>query len=207
VRRARLPLALMSLMSLMSLTLCLTGCVRGCTSSRPPIHLNPNMDQQPKYQAQEASDFFYDGATMRLPIPGTVALDDAIEETAVETGKDAAGAFVPASPIPVDEALLARGAERYTIYCAPCHTDNGNGQGILFQRGKVPTADLAGEKVLPMPDGQIFDVITNGFGLMQGYRWPVSAHDRWAIVAHVKTLQAQRAGSSAASPVAAAVAP
>lgn len=184
MKRALLPVVLL---------LGLTGCVRGCTSSRPPIHINPNMDTQPKYLAQEASEFFYDGATMRPPIPGTVALDDPIEETALETGKDPAGAFVTASPVPVDDAVLARGADRYAIYCAPCHTDSGNGQGILFERGKVPTADLASEKVLAMPDGQLFDVITNGSGLMAGYRWPIAAADRWAIVAHVKTLQAKRA--------------
>ncbi len=194
MRRAALPLLLL---------LSLTGCVRGCTSSSPPVHLNPNMDWQPKVQAQEASDFFYDGSAMRPPIPGTVALDDLIEETAADTGKDAGGAFVAASPVPVDDALLARGAARFTIYCAPCHTESGNGQGILYQRGKVPTADLAQEKVRVMPDGQIFDVITNGSGLMQGYRWPIPAHDRWAIVAHVRVLQAKRP-PEAAAPVAAA---
>jgi mono/diheme cytochrome c family protein len=176
---------------LLSLLL-LTGCVRGCTSSRPPIHVNPNMDRQPKYLSQEASDFFYDGATMREPIPGTVALDDPIEETVIDTGKDGTGAFVTASPIAVDDAVLARGQERYAIYCAPCHTDSGNGQGILFERGKVPTADLALDKYRVMPDGQIYDTITNGFGLMPGYRWPIGAADRWAIVAHVRKLQAQR---------------
>ena len=186
--------------------LSLTGCVRGCTSSRPPIHVNPNMDWQPKVQAQEASDFFYDGSAMRQPVPGAVALDDPIEETAADTGKDGAGVFVASSPVPVDDALLARGAERYTIYCAPCHTDSGNGQGILYQRGKVPTADLASEKVRVMPDGQIFDTITNGFGLMQGYRWPIPAHDRWAIVAHVRGLQAKRppVPTDAAAPAAGA---
>jgi mono/diheme cytochrome c family protein len=158
------------------------------------------MDLQPKYQAQEASAFFYDGSTMRLPIPGTVALDDPIEETAVETGKDTTGAFVAASPVPVDEALLARGADRYAIYCTPCHTETGNGQGILFERGKVPTADLAAEKSRAMPDGQLFDTITNGFGLMPGYRWPIPAADRWAIVAHVRVLQAARGVPAAPAP-------
>jgi hypothetical protein len=190
VKRALAPLVLAA---------CLTGCVRGCTSSRPPIHINPNMDTQPKYLAQEASEFFYDGATMRPPIPGTVAVDDPVEETALETGKDPAGAFVSASPIAIDDAVLARGADRYTIYCAPCHTESGNGQGILYERGKVPTADLALEKYRVMLDGQLFDVITNGFGLMPGYRWPIAAPDRWAIVAHVRTLQAKRAPAAPAA--------
>ena len=182
--------------------LSLTGCVRGCTMSHPPIHPNPNMDWQPKVQAQEESKFFYDGSGMRQPVPGAVALDDLIEETAADTGKDAAGAFVAASPVPVDDALRERGAQRFSIYCAPCHTETGNGQGILYQRGKVPTADLASDKVRVMPDGQIFDVITNGSGLMQGYRWPIPSHDRWAIVAHVRELQAKR--PPPAAPVAAA---
>lgn len=199
MRRTALPMLLL---------LSLTGCVmRGCTSSKPPVHLNPNMDWQPKVQAQEASDFFYDGSGMRQPIPGTVALDDIIEETPADTGKDAAGAFVASSPVPVDDALLARGNERYTIYCAPCHTASGNGQGILYQRGKVPTADLASDKVRTMPDGQIFDVITNGSGLMPGYRWPVGAHDRWAIVAHVRELQAKRPVEPAAAAAATAATP
>src|SRR5262245_23052080 len=167
------------------------------------------MDWQPKVQAQEGSEFFYDGSGMRQPIPGTVALDDVIEETPAETGKDATGAFVASSPIPVDDALLARGAERFTIYCAPCHTESGNGQGILYQRGKVPTADLANDKVRTMPDGQLFDTITNGFGLMQEYRWPIPAHDRWAIVAHVRELQAKRppVPTDAAAPAPAPAAP
>ncbi len=55
------------------LALSLLGCARGCTSSRPPIHIVPNMDWQPKVKAQAESDFFYDGAAMRTPVPGTVA--------------------------------------------------------------------------------------------------------------------------------------
>ena len=91
-----------------------------------------------------------------------------------------------------EKVAHARAEPVFARHCAPCHTDSGNGQGILYQRGKVPTADLASEKVRVMPDGQIFDTITNGFGLMQGYRWPIPAHDRWAIVAHVRELQAKR---------------
>jgi mono/diheme cytochrome c family protein len=179
------------------------GCVvRGCTSSRPPIHVVPNMDDQEKVQAQEASSFFYDGAAMRLPVEGTVARGELRADVAVETGKDAQGAFVTQSPVPVDDAVLARGLDRYGIYCAPCHTDSGNGKGILFERGKVPTTDLAVDKVLAMSDGQLFDTITNGFGLMPGYRWPLSVPDRWAIVAHVRVLQRERAAQ--APPVAAA---
>ena len=87
----------------------LAGCARGCTSSRPPIHLNPSMDNQPKVRPQSASTFFYDGSGMRQPVPGTVAIDGLKEDTAFFTGKGADGQFVAKIPVPVDEALLEIG--------------------------------------------------------------------------------------------------
>ena len=140
----------------------LSGCVRGCASSRPPIHLNPSMDDQPKVRAQTASTFFYDGASMRQPVPGTVAIDGLKEDTAFFTGKGADGPCVTTNPVTLDDTVLERGKLRYTIYCQPCHDARGDGKGILFQRGNVPTATFNQEKILKYPDGQIFDVITNG---------------------------------------------
>jgi hypothetical protein len=170
----------------------LSGCARGCTSSRPPIHLNPSMDDQPKVRPQTASRFFFDGASMRPPVPGTVAIGELREDTGFFEGKGPDGDFVAAIPVAVDEALLERGRERYEIYCQPCHDGRGDGRGILFQRGNVPTATFHQDKVQNYPDGQLFDIITNGSGLMAGYRWPIPPADRWAIVAHVRELQRAR---------------
>ncbi len=178
-------------------TVVVSGCARGCTSSRPPIHLNPSMDNQPKVRPQAASTFFYDGAAMREPVPGTVAIDGLKEDSAFFTGKGPDGQFVSTSPVAVDEGLLARGRDRYHIYCQPCHDARGDGRGILFQRGNVPTASFHQEKLLKYTDGQIFDVITNGTGLMAGYKWPIPPEDRWAIVAHVREMQRERAARAA----------
>jgi mono/diheme cytochrome c family protein len=178
--------------------LALTGCVRGCPSSRPPIHINPNMDDQPKYQPFEASRFFYDGKAMREPIPGTVARNDVRAQDAFHTGKDAGGAFVLTSPVEPDDALLARGADRYRIYCSPCHDVRGNGRGILYERGKVPTPSLHEERIRALPDGEMFDVVTLGKGLMPSYGYPIPPADRWAILAHVRRLQRERVASEAA---------
>ena len=180
----------------------LSGCARGCTSSRPPIHLNPSMDDQPKVRSQTASTFFYDGASMRQPVPGTVAIGGLKEDAAFVTGKGADGQFVATIPGPMDEARLERGRQRYVIYCQPCHDARGDGKGILFQRGNVPTATFHQEKILKYPDGQIFDVITNGVGLMPAYRWPIPPADRWAIVAYVRELERRRPASAAAPPTA-----
>jgi mono/diheme cytochrome c family protein len=178
----------------------LTGCARGCTSSRPPIHLNPSMDDQPKVRPQSASNFFQNGAAMREPVPGTVPIGGLKEEDVFFTGKAADGQFVAAIPVPVDEALVARGEGRYKIYCQPCHDPRGDGRGILFQRGNVPTASVHQDRIRAYPDGQIFDVITNGTGLMAGYRWPIPPADRWAIVAYVRELQRERLARAADAP-------
>jgi mono/diheme cytochrome c family protein len=187
-RRVRGALALSALVSL-------TSCARGCTSSRPPIHINPSMDDQPKVLPQTASTFFYDGASMRRPVPGTVPIGG-LKEDAVLTGKGADGNFVATGPVTVNAALLERGRQRYEIYCRPCHDARGDGKGILFQRGNVPTASFHQEKILKYPDGQIFDVITNGMGLMPAYRWPIPPADRWAIIAYVRELERNRLASA-----------
>ena len=179
----------------LSSAVALSGCARGCTSSRPPIHLNPSMDDQPKVLAQTANDFFYNGASMREPVPGTIPIGGLKEDTAFFTGKGADGQFV-AIPVKVDEALLERGRQRYVIYCQPCHDARGDGKGILFQRANVPTATFHQDKILKYADGQIFDIMTNGQGLMPSYRWPIPPADRWAIIAYVRELERKRLAST-----------
>jgi mono/diheme cytochrome c family protein len=175
-----------------------TPACRGCASSRPPIHVNPSMDDQPKYLPQAESRFFYDGATMQKPVPGTVARGELREDRALYEGKDAAGALLATSPLPSTPERLARGQERFRIYCQPCHDARGDGKGILFQRASVPTTSLHSDKVRGAPDGHIFDVITNGVGLMPAYRWPIPPEDRWAIVAWVREMQKERRDQEAA---------
>ena len=195
-RRRHLRALALTLMSVVALS----GCARGCTSSRPPIHINPSMDDQPKVRPQAASSFFYDGASMRMPVPGTVAIGELRENAAFFTGQGADGQFVADIPVTVDEALVERGRQRYEIYCQPCHDARGDGRGILFQRGSVPTASFHDEERLAYPDGQIFDIITNGSGLMSGYRWPIPPADRWAIVAYVRQLQREQLARVANAP-------
>ena len=187
----------------MTLVVGLTGCARGCTSGQPPIHLNPSMDDQPKVLAQTASMFFYNGQSMREPVPGTIPVGGLKEDAAFFTGKDAEGQFVAKVPMTVNDALVERGHQRYAIYCQPCHDAKGDGKGILFQRGNVPTASFHQEKILNYPDGQIFDVVTNGFGLMPGYRWPIPPADRWAIISYVRELERKRLASTAVAPASA----
>jgi mono/diheme cytochrome c family protein len=198
IARPRCGLSAIALTCLVALS----GCVRGSTSSRPPVHINPSMFDQPKVLPQTASNFFYDGSSMRQPVPGTVAVDGLKEDTAFFTGVGADGNPVAAIPVTVDAALLERGHERYGIYCQPCHDARGDGKGILFQRGNIPTASFHQDKILKYPDGLLFFVITNGSGLMPAYRWPIPPADRWAIIAYVRELERKRLESAKGAPAA-----
>jgi mono/diheme cytochrome c family protein len=163
------------------------GC-RGCPSQRPPIHLNPNMDRQPKLIAQAESGFFADGAAMRAPLEGTVARGELALPEAVRTGRTGDG-FVAAIPVSVDERVLARGAERYEIYCGLCHGERGDGRGMLWERAQIASANLHDERIRALAPGQVFDVVSHGSGLMGRYDYAIPIADRWAIVAWVRQLQ------------------
>jgi mono/diheme cytochrome c family protein len=99
-------------------------------------------------------------------------------------------------------ALLRRGRERYDIFCSPCHSVQGDGDGIVVRRGFPHPPGYAEPVLLSAPDGHFYDVITNGYGVMFGYGDRIPPADRWAIVAYVRALQlAQHAAVASLSPV------
>ena len=170
------------------------GCMRGCTSSRPPIHFNPNMDRQEKFLPQQSSEFFYDGKAARPRVPGTVARGKLVENVTHAIGKSPWGYYLSEVPLPVDEQLLARGEERFGIYCTPCHGEKADGDGMLSRRTGVKTANLLEDRFQQMAPGKVYETVTVGKGLMPGYRYPIPQDDRWAIVAWVRQLQSQAPG-------------
>jgi mono/diheme cytochrome c family protein len=156
------------------------------------------MDNQPKYKAQAASPFFADGRASHLPVEGTVAHGQLKEDDALYTGK-VGSEYVKIVPLPIDEALLRRGQERFNISCAPCHGRTGMGNGMVAQRalGALVPANLQDERIRQVPDGYLFDVITNGVRSMQSLRHQIPESDRWAIIAYLRALQrSQHAASS-----------
>ena len=175
--------------SLTALLVLMVSCFRGSTSEKPPIHLNPNMDDQPKYKAQAESNFFVDGRTMRMPLEGTVAQNELFEDQAYYFGRKDNGGFVKTSPVEIDEKLSARGEHRYNIYCAPCHNSNGDGKGIIIEKGFLPPPSFHQDKYRQYPDGQIYDVIANGYRNMPSYKHQIPVHDRWAVTGFVRALQ------------------
>ena len=172
--------------------LSLAGC--GVTTTKPPVEVFSDMRRQPKYKALEAGPFFSDGRASRPPVPGTVAAERLIGDEAFETGI-AGKMYVGRNPRPIDAALLARGRERFDIYCSACHDRAGDGKGIVAVRTAWLAVNLHDARILQMSDGEVFNVATYGRRTMPAYRFQTSAADRWAIVAYVRALQ--RAGQGA----------
>lgn len=182
------------------MALVVTSCYRGKPSEDPPIHLNPNMDSQPKYEAQEESDFFENGMTMRPPVAGTVARGDLREDDAYYRGKNADGSLVDRMPVDMTMDLLQRGKQRYNIYCAPCHDQTGSGKGIIIKKGFLPPPSIHLDRLRQSPDGHFYDVISNGIRNMPSYKHQIPVADRWAIVAYVRALQRSQNANAADVP-------
>jgi mono/diheme cytochrome c family protein len=126
---------------------------------------------------------------MRQPVDGTVARGYLREDTEYYEGKNAKGEFINNVPIEIDMNMLERGQERYNIYCSPCHSLVGDGRGILVKKGYLPPPSFHIDRIRAMPDGQIYDVITNGVRNMPSYRQQINPDDRWAIVGYMRALQ------------------
>lgn len=181
--------------ALIGLVVVAAGC-RGGTSELPPYHGWTDMDFQQKYLPEAASTLFPDGRAMRPLVEGTVAQGQLREDDAMYRGKNADGSFIADVPIQVDEATLKRGQERYNIYCAPCHDEAGSGHGMVVKRGYPLPIDLGSDRVKTMPDGEIFNVITNGVRNMPSYRKQIPVEDRWKIVTWVRVLNKSQHAST-----------
>ncbi len=147
-----------------------------------------DMHDAPRYEAFEASSTFPDNRASRTPPAGTVARGWLRDDEALYTGK-INGVPVDEFPVPIGHDELARGQQRFNIYCTPCHGRLGDGQGMVVQRGLRQAASYHQDRLRQEKNGYFYDVITNGFGAMQGYAEQIPVRDRWLIIAYVRTLQ------------------
>jgi mono/diheme cytochrome c family protein len=184
---------------------------RGEHFAKPPFEIFPDMIYQDKVKDQQPSAFFADGMAARAPIPGTVAEEMPAVNDYWATGKwddTHWGDGIPVHdavdggrPLQIDAANMARGRERYTISCEVCHGAAGDGQGITSKYGLNGAANYHTDRLRLEPDGQLFDTITNGKGMMLGYGYNVTIDDRWRIVMYIRALQrSQNAAYADASP-------
>jgi mono/diheme cytochrome c family protein len=169
--------------AVVSATLILSGC-------------RQDMHDQPRFKPLAESDFYSDLRSARAPVENAVARGQLQEDTYFYTGKlgNNPGDYMP---FPVNEEVLARGEQRFNIYCAPCHSRLGDGNGTIVQRGFRHPPSYHDDRLRKAPLGYFFDVMTNGFGAMPDYASQIPPQDRWCIVAYIRALQlSQRAAMS-----------
>jgi hypothetical protein len=148
-----------------------------------------DMHNQPKFTPLRESDFYGDHRSARPLVEGTVARGHLDADELLYTGK-VDGKDATEFPWPVTSQVLARGRERFDIYCSPCHDRTGGGDGMIVRRGYRRPPSFHIDRLREAPVGHFFDVVTNGFGAMPDYRDQVPVPDRWAIIAYIRALQA-----------------
>jgi mono/diheme cytochrome c family protein len=180
------PAVRAALLLLVAASLLMAGCAQ-----------TGQMVDQSRYDPLEASAFFADGASARAFPPNTVSYQgaDSDPDSPARTGLDEAGQPVTAIPVVIDAALVQEGQERYTIFCATCHGADGagNGRATTFGFPKPPPL-----QDMNLTDGQVFNIITNGQGLMYPYGYRVKPDERWAVIAYIRALRLKGGAVNAA---------
>jgi hypothetical protein len=158
-----------------------------------------DMQVMPYERPLVASDFYADKRSERPIIEGTVARGHLNADTYFYTGKigNNDGDYMP---FPVTEDVLKRGQQRFNIYCSPCHSELGDGNGMIVQRGYKRPPSYHIDRLRKAPIGYFFDVMTNGFGAMPDYSEQVAPADRWAIAAYIRALQLSQHATEADVP-------
>jgi mono/diheme cytochrome c family protein len=152
-----------------------------------------DMHDAPRYDPLKKSDFFPDRRTARPLIDGTVARGQLRADDAYYTGK-IDGQPISALPagLTLDKALIERGQSRFNVYCSPCHSQTGEGDGMVVRRGYKQPPSLHDPRLRSQPIGYFYDVATRGFGQMPDYAAQIQPRDRWAVAVYIRALQLSR---------------
>jgi mono/diheme cytochrome c family protein len=148
-----------------------------------------DMHDAPRYDPLEESAFFANSSSARMPVANTVPRGFMREDDHLYAGR-VNGQLAVELPMPLTPALMARGQERFNVFCSPCHGQTGIGDGMVVQRGFRQPPSYHEDRLVDAPIGYFYDVMTNGFGAMQDYAAQVPVEDRWAIAAYIRALQA-----------------
>jgi len=189
-----------AVLTLVLVMVAVVGCSQHSTSEDPPIHLVQNMDDQLKVKPQSESKYYADGLAMRTPIEGTVARGQHHPDSAFfYTGMDNER-YLKVNPRSDDDGLLARGEERYRIFCEPCHGAVGGGKSIMVEKKMPPPPSFHEFRLRDSADGYFFHVISNGLGNMPPYKYQIPPKDRWAIVSFIRALQGEHPAAPNSTP-------
>lgn len=169
------------------------------TSAALAAGCRQDMHDAPRYDPLEESAIWRNHQSALPIVQGTVARGHLNDDTVLYEGKQD-GQPATAFPFAITKADLDRGQERFNVYCSPCHDRTGTGNGMVVQRGYRQAASFHIDRLRDAPAGYLFDVISNGFGVMPDYRAQITADDRWRIIAYVRALQLSRHATTADVP-------
>jgi hypothetical protein len=180
----------MKMFSTLFMLALIAAMLAGCEKAKQDMY------DQPKYKPFAPSKLFSDGSSSR-PLPpnsvvhsmgafsgtssGRIGEDTVMRNRAAENAKSI--------PYPITLQLLKRGQERFNIYCEPCHSPAGDGDGLIARRGFPHPPSYHSDRLRQADDRHFYDVITHGYGIMYPYADRVEPPDRWAIVAYIRALQ------------------
>jgi mono/diheme cytochrome c family protein len=168
---------------------CLLG-IAGCESRMQDMY------DQPRYKPLAGSPTFADGGASRPPVEGTQphASGDFAGTSSGRIGSEDAARRerdlrATVNPYPSTLDRLQHGRERYDIYCAPCHSPLGDGDGLIVRKGFPAPPSLHSDRLRSAADRHFFDVISDGYGIMYPYADRLTPDERWAVVAYIRALQ------------------
>jgi mono/diheme cytochrome c family protein len=167
-----------------------------CASMLGLAGCRQDMQDQPKFFPQRGTSFYADGRSARPQVLGTVARGQEDQGSYYRTGM-LNGGEGDGLPVPLTPELIARGQERYNVYCTACHSRTGNGRGMIVMRGYFPAGNFHTERLRSASLGHFYNVITNGYGSMPDYAGQIEVQDRWAIVAYIRALQLSQHATTA----------
>lgn len=156
-------------------------------SEKPPLEFNSDMDNQFKAKTQQGTSFFADRATSRPPVEGTVPREGT--KYKLQMNEVASADSMYKNTLVKNDFVLARGKNRFTTFCTPCHGANGKGQGKVVEKGFAPPPSLVVQKASDYTDSKIFHIISAGQGVMPKYADKLSEVDRWAVVHYIRSMQ------------------
>ena len=174
--------------------LLMTSCFN---KSQPNYQYFPNMYESVGYEAYQEVDgvpyggFAENNMEAQIPAEGSIKrgwFPYDYENT--NEGYEAAKAELK-SPLEATEENLAVGKELYDIYCAVCHGNKGDGQGILVKREKFLGIPQYNDPVSAITEGSIYHVIMYGKNNMGSHASQIDTEERWQVVQYVLKLKAE----------------
>ena len=173
-----------------ALLVSVSAAVTSCFNKKEPNYQYfPNMQYSVAYETYSESDAFPNGKEGQLPAKGSVPRGFTPYEYENSTaGYELAKANLksPLDSLKIDEA---KGEQLYTIYCAVCHGDKGDGKGNLVKREKY--LGVPNYKDRAVTEGSVFHVITYGLNAMGSHANQLTQEERWQVTHHVMKLRSQ----------------